>query len=75
MHGGVLHPDLVSAAQAALKVPREQARERALSFGWEETARLFLSHLVNVATGSGIAFNSSHGCHIASSKSTANLTY
>ena len=33
MHGGVLHPDLVSAAQAALKVPREQARERALSFG------------------------------------------
>lgn len=47
--GGVLHHDLGHAAHLALGVPRAQARGRALSFGWDETARLFVSHLVPVS--------------------------
>jgi glycosyltransferase involved in cell wall biosynthesis len=44
--GGVLHQDLRVAALAALHVPREAARRRALQFDWDEVCRQFVSHLV-----------------------------
>lgn len=53
MHGGVLHEDLRTAAIEALNVPRQQARERALEFGWDAAAQLFLSHLVSVHAEQG----------------------
>lgn len=45
---GVLSDDLAQAATAALQVPRQAARERALAFGWTQTVRLFHAHLVPV---------------------------
>ena len=45
---GVMHEDLLSAWSDALKIPRQQARERALAFGWDVAAGLFLSHLVPI---------------------------
>lgn len=69
MCGGVLHRDLEQAAHAALRVPRAVARQRASAFGWEETARLFLSHLVDVKTSRSFELDASHGCHITSTKS------
>lgn len=48
VQGGVLHEDLRHAALQALHVPRHEARARALAFGWDETVKLFLSHLVPV---------------------------
>jgi glycosyltransferase involved in cell wall biosynthesis len=53
MLGGVLHEDLRTAAIEALNVPRQQARERALEFGWDAAAQLFLSHLVSVHAEQG----------------------
>jgi glycosyltransferase involved in cell wall biosynthesis len=50
--GGCLHEDLVQATQAALKIPRAEARQRALDFSWPETTRLFLSYLVPTMAGS-----------------------
>ena len=44
--GGVLHTDLKEAFVSALKVPREQARERALTFSWRAAGQLFQDHLV-----------------------------
>lgn len=44
--GGVLHENLQQATQAALKLPRYAARERALCFSWQTTALSFISHLV-----------------------------
>ncbi len=44
--GGVLDVDLRAAALAALDVPRERARERALQFDWEPVCEQFLAHLV-----------------------------
>lgn len=42
---GVLSEDLRVAALAALDVPRESARNRALTYSWAECASQFLSHL------------------------------
>lgn len=42
---GVLSEDLRMAALAALDVPRENARNRALAYSWAECAAQFLSHL------------------------------
>lgn len=47
--GGVLHEDLQRAAELALQVPRAEARARAMAFGWHETVKLFMSHLVPVS--------------------------
>lgn len=44
--GGVLHEDLLIAAQKALTVPRHEARARALDFTWLHAARLFEQYLV-----------------------------
>ncbi len=44
--GGVLHDDLVTAAEAALQVPRHKARQRALAFSWKAASELFVTHLV-----------------------------
>lgn len=44
--GGVLHEDLREACLQALQVPREQARSRAMEFGWAQAADQFESHLV-----------------------------
>jgi glycosyltransferase involved in cell wall biosynthesis len=44
--GGVLDDDLRAAALAALDLPRERARERALQFDWEPVCDQFLAHLV-----------------------------
>ncbi len=46
VRGGALHTDLGVAWERARRVPRSQARARALDFSWSETARLFESHLV-----------------------------
>jgi len=48
--GGVLHEDLRHAALAALSVPRERARARALQFDWRPVCDQFISHLVPVGT-------------------------
>jgi glycosyltransferase involved in cell wall biosynthesis len=42
---GVLSEDLRAACLAALEIPREAARARALEFTWEESARQFLGHI------------------------------
>jgi glycosyltransferase involved in cell wall biosynthesis len=44
--GGVLDADLARAWKSALLVPRAEARERALKFGWGRAAQLFVSYLV-----------------------------
>ncbi|PUE09239.1 alpha-mannosyltransferase [Limnohabitans sp. T6-5] len=44
--GGVLNEDLALAVAQASRVPRVEARRRAMSFDWPETARLFAAHLV-----------------------------
>jgi glycosyltransferase involved in cell wall biosynthesis len=46
--GGVLHEDLRSAVDQAMRVPRAEARRRAMHFDWPQTARSFASHLVSV---------------------------
>lgn len=42
---GAMREDLAEAWHAALKLPRHQARERALRFGWGRAAELFASYL------------------------------
>lgn len=44
--GGALHEDLFQAVQEALRVPRYEARQRALQFTWDAAAEQFLGHLV-----------------------------
>lgn len=44
--GGAMHDDLRQACAQALRVPREEARARALEFSWEHASRIFESHLV-----------------------------
>lgn len=46
--GGVLDTDLRRAALAALSVPRERARARALEFDWDRVSRQFISHLARI---------------------------
>lgn len=43
--GGVLHEDLRQAWAQALRIPRQQARARAMEFGWARVAQLFVSFL------------------------------
>lgn len=47
-HGGVMKADLRQAYDAALAVPRHEARLRSLDFSWEQSASLFESHLVRI---------------------------
>ena len=42
---GVLDEDLEAACRAALAIPRERAREWALRFSWQESARQFLDNI------------------------------
>jgi len=44
--GGVMHHQLETAVQEALKISRHEARQRALDFDWQEASDLFLSYLV-----------------------------
>lgn len=44
--GGAMDPDLAKACEAALRVPRAEARARALDFTWAEAARVFEGNLV-----------------------------
>jgi glycosyltransferase involved in cell wall biosynthesis len=46
VRGGVLSEDLQAACLQALEVPREQARARAMDFGWKRAADLFEAYLV-----------------------------
>lgn len=48
VQGGVLGDDLSIATQAALKVPRDLARNRAQDFSWEKATSLFVRNLVPV---------------------------
>ena len=50
--GGVLHDDLRVAALAALNVPREEARARALQFDWAPVCDQFIGFLVAARHGS-----------------------
>ena len=44
--GGAMHDDLQQACFAALAVPRQEARDRALDFSWQHATRLFAGYLV-----------------------------
>jgi glycosyltransferase involved in cell wall biosynthesis len=50
-HGGVLHEDLREAALRALAVPRQCARERALTMDWDAVCRQFIGYLVPAHDG------------------------
>ena len=41
--GGVLDEDLLQACQQALRVPRHEARQRAMHFTWETAAEQFVA--------------------------------
>lgn len=41
-------PELEKAAALALRVPRQEARRRAETFGWPQTVALFKSYLMSV---------------------------
>ena len=75
VHGGVLNRDLKWASLEALKVPRDQARKRAMSFDWAQTTRLFVSYLVDIQTGGRVALELSHECHTGQTKSAGDLTF
>jgi hypothetical protein len=67
VEGGVLHHDLKEAASQALRLPRAQARARAMAFGWQETVHQFMVNLV--AVRSGAALDLSHFRHKMSAQS------
>ena len=73
VQGGVLHDDLRQAALQALQVPRDQARLRAMAFGWQDTVALFLSHLVPVTAQSTTVL--SRFRHGPSTQSVIELTF
>lgn len=50
--GGVVHQDLRVACHEALRLPRQEARARALDFSWEEATRRFVGFLVDCRTES-----------------------
>ncbi len=50
--GGVMRDDLREAALAALSIPRDQARARALQFDWAPVCDQFVTHLVPARAGS-----------------------
>lgn len=43
--GGALSEDLRTAALQALEIPREEAREKALAYGWDACARAFMENV------------------------------
>jgi glycosyltransferase involved in cell wall biosynthesis len=47
--GGVLHEDLRTAALQALRLPRHEARARALRFDWNSVCEQFLKMVVPAA--------------------------
>lgn len=49
--GGALHEDLAEAWHRARRLPRHDARTRALAFSWPEATRRFLGHLVPAHPG------------------------
>jgi len=49
--GGAMHDDLRTACAAALAVPREEARERALDFSWRVASEMFAAFLVPARRG------------------------
>lgn len=49
--GGALSEDLREAALAALEIPSDVARSRAMTYSWRASAREFLSHLTRVPQG------------------------
>jgi glycosyltransferase involved in cell wall biosynthesis len=55
--GGILDTDLLSAANQALKLPRIEARQRAVQFSWENAAKIFENNLA-VAASSKLATQS-----------------
>jgi glycosyltransferase involved in cell wall biosynthesis len=46
--GGALAENLHEAVKAGLNIPRAQARQRAESFAWPQTAHVFKGHLVRI---------------------------
>jgi len=52
--GGILSEDLANATQMALDIPRDQARERALEFSWENACTLFLNNLVQAKKSNSV---------------------
>jgi glycosyltransferase involved in cell wall biosynthesis len=48
VQGGVLNADLLQAWHDTRKIPRHEARLRALKFSWEEATQRFFDHLVPV---------------------------
>jgi hypothetical protein len=48
--GGILDTDLLSATNQALKLPRIEARQRAVQFSWENAAKIFENNLVVAAS-------------------------
>ena len=51
--GGVLHDDLRIACLEALRLPRQEARARAMDFSWGEATQRFLGFLVPCRQGAG----------------------
>lgn len=52
--GGVLHEDLRIACHEALRLPRHEARARAMDFSWEEATRRFVAFLVPCRPAPGV---------------------
>ncbi|MCO5066173.1 MAG: glycosyltransferase family 1 protein [Rhizobiaceae bacterium] len=50
-HGGILDEELGRAALAALEIPREAARNRAMSYDWHECGRQFLEYSTPITGG------------------------
>ncbi len=72
VHGGVLHHDLRESALQALQVPRAQARDRAMAFGWRETVQMFMANLVPVEAKRSHAL--SRICHTERAESVIEMT-
>jgi glycosyltransferase involved in cell wall biosynthesis len=49
--GGALDANLLSGTSQALKLPRSEARDRAVQFSWKNAAKIFESHLVAANLG------------------------
>ncbi len=72
VQGGVLHHDLRESALQALQVPRAQARDRAMSFGWRETVQLFMANLVPVQSHRPLVLSQAR--HIEKPESVIEMT-
>jgi hypothetical protein len=58
---GVLDADLRAACLAALEIPREKAREHALTFTWANSARQFLDNILLAKTAGSCQMIASPG--------------